>query len=332
MAEQREYDLVSLGEALLRMSPPMRGQLRRASSLEIHLAGAQMNVAADSARIGGRTAFISAVPDNPMGLLSIDIMASFGIDTSLVKVSSEGIMGMTFVEFSAEPRAPKAIYFRKGSSASMIRPDDFDWKAIVSRSHVAYTDGIFPGLETGCFAAALEFLKAARKKGCLTAFDCNYREHIFTPSEARSTWSKLLPYVDVIVTNRSVSEQVFGYSGTEEEMLERYVSDFGCKVVCGTSREIIGLSRGAWKSTALADGKIYEGKRIEFEIVDRYGTGDAWSSGFIHGYRKDGVQYGLEFGNVLCALAHTVEGDVVHVSEDDVKSIIRDGVNVRVKR
>jgi 2-dehydro-3-deoxygluconokinase len=291
-----------------------------------------MNVAADTARLGHRAAFVSAVPDDPLGQLSLDLMASFGVDTSLVKVMPRGHMGITFVEFSAAPRAPRAVYLRRGSSASLLGPEDFDWPAITAQSAVAYTDGIFPGLGEGCLQASLRFLEAARQTGTLTAFDCNYREHIWEPAAARAAWARLLPLVDIVVTNRSVSEQVFGYCGSDAEILSRYAREFGCRVVCGTWRELLGLSRGAWRAMAWESGVVQESRRVEFEIVDRYGTGDAWTAGFIRGYRSGGVKRGLEFASALCALAHTIEGDVVHVTEAEVEDMLRDGVNVRVKR
>jgi 2-dehydro-3-deoxygluconokinase len=176
----------------------------------------------------------------------------------------------------------------------------------------------------------------------------NYREHLWTPAEARQAWSQLLPYVDVLVTNGWVSQNVFGYEGSDAEMAARYTQEFGCRVVCLTSRESKGLWHGAWNSLAVSDGQTYLGQRVEFEAIDRFGTGDAWFAGFLYGYlqgnlvprlsaglapRLSGeIETALNFGNTLCALAHTIEGDIVHVSADEVRALWETGYDLRIRR
>ncbi len=175
-------------------------------------------------------------------------------------------------------------------------------------------------------------MSAAKQQGCTTCFDVNYREHLWTPERAREVWQRLLKNVDIVGTSRSVSELVFGYIGTDEAILARYHEEFGCKVVCMTTREIMGVLRGAWSSIALSDGKIYHGKRFEFDAIDRFGTGDAFFAGLLYGYDQRGVEYGLNFGNAMCALAHTIEGDVAHVTPHEVEAILGDSVDLRVRR
>lgn len=327
-----KVDLVSLGEPLLRMSPPDFGQLRRASSLDVLVVGSQLNVAANFARLGKPAAFLTKVPDNSLGLLVLDACRSYGLDVSGIQLLPGGKMGVTYVEFSVAPRAPKAVYDRAGSAASTVAPVDFDWDSSLRGARYAYTDGIFPGLSLNCRESTLEFLRAARRNGCTTCFDVNYREHLWTPKTAREVWSHMLPMVDIAVTNRGVSEMVFGYTGTDEDLMRRYADEFGCRVVCFTSREMMGTEHGAWKSQALVEGRHIDGGSCSFDIIDRYGTGDAWFSGFLYGYDEQGPEFGLRFGNAVCALAHTIYGDIVHVTPEDVLAIMGDEVDLRVRR
>lgn len=327
------YDLISLGETLLRLSPPDNMQLRRTSSLDVHVVGSQLNVAANLARLGLSTAFITRLPDSPLGELAIDSCKSYGVDTSLISLLPKGKMGITYVEFSVSPRAPKAIYDRAGSAASTIAAGDYDWDAIADSTKAMYCDGIFPGLSPMCSEATIEFYKAAKKHGRITCLDVNYREHLWSPSEAKVSWLRILPNIDVLVTNVGVSKQIFGWSGSDDELMRRYAGEFGCEVVCLTSREINGLRAGAWSSKALHNGSILNGQRREFEIIDRYGTGDAWFAGFLYGYLSaNDVEYALNFGNALCALAHTVVGDIAHFTSDDVESVMSGEPDLRLKR
>ena len=330
--EARSCDLVSLGEPLLRLTPPAGELLRRATTVSVHVVGSQLNLAANLARLGRCTKLLSKIPDTPLGLLVLDACRSYGLDVSNVATVPGGKMGLTWVEQSAAPRVPLAVFDRAGSAASTIDEADFPWAAILGDARFACTDGIFPGLSAGCARAAEAFLVTARACGCVTCFDVNYRAHLWTPRAARAALEKLLPHVDVLATSPDVSGEVFGFTGTDGEVMERYAACFGCKVVCLTSREMMGLHRGAWNSKALVDGCVTEGVRQEFEIVDRYGTGDAWFAGFLHGYMEGTVDRALSFGNALCAIAHTQSGDVAHVTAQQVEAIMGDKHDLRVKR
>ena len=329
---KRKYHFVSLGEALLRLSPPRFTQLRKATSLDVMVVGSQPNVASNLARLGWRTAFLSKLPNNALGQLAVDTLLGYGVDTSHIKMVDGGKMGVTYVEFSADPRAPLALYDRAGSAASSISPQDFPWEALLGQAHFAYTDGIFPGLGASCRAAAKAYLQAARKSGCTVCFDVNYREHLWTPASAREAWSLLLPNVDILITNRNVSENVFEYKGPDIEIMKRYAGEFGCSVVCLTERKSYTMFRGSFKSCALCDGTVVEGLPQEFDIIDRYGTGDAWAAGFLYGYVQKGVKHGLDFANALLALSHTIFGDVAHFTPEQVVAVINGTAGLGVRR
>ncbi|MHB1001912.1 MAG: PfkB family carbohydrate kinase [Armatimonadota bacterium] len=329
-----QYDLITIGEPLLRMSPPRYVQLRRTDTLDVFVVGSQLNVAANFARLGKQAAFLTRLPDNPLGLMALDACRSYGLDVSHIKMVPGAKMGVTYVEFSIAPRAPVAVYDRAGSAAGTTSPDDFDWDSLLASTKFAYTDGIFPGLGPSCSEATAAFFDAAKRHGCTCCFDVNYREHLWTPDAARASWSKILPKIDILVTNRGVSEAVFGRpeSDSDEDMMRFYAETFGCRVVCLTSREIMGTESGAWNSMALTSDGIIHGRRTEFDIVDRYGTGDAWFAGFLYGFAEKGPAYGLDFGNAMCALAHTIEGDVAHLTPSDVEAIMVDKIDLRVRR
>lgn len=325
------YDLVSLGEILLRLSPPKFQRIRQATQLDVWTGGAQLNVAANLARLGKRTGFVTQLPDNELGWLARDRIAGYGVDTAFVKFARDTRMGIVYVDFSATPRVSTSIFDRQGSAASKMTPQDFDWNAILSQARLAHTDGIMPGLSASGAETTRVFLQTARAQGCTTTFDMNYREHLWTREQARAYFVQLLPLVDVLATNRDVSEQVLGWSGNDRELMERYRDEFGCRAVLLTRREIPSVLYGAWTSSGLWDGALYEGKRFEFEVIDRFGTGDAWFAGFLFGYLKGDIQYALNFGNALCALAHTIEGDVAQTTVDEVDALVR-GTDLRIRR
>lgn len=326
------YDLMSLGEVMLRLTPPKFERLRQMRQLDVCVAGSQLNVAANLAQLGKKTAFISRLPDNELGLLARDACSGYGVDMTFTHLIPDSRLGVNYVEFSATPRAGVAVYDRKGSAASTISPDDFNWNSILPNTRIAYTDGIFPGLSDNCRAAAEAFLSEAKASGCKAAFDVNYREHLWTEKSAFACWKTLLPKVDIVVTNRSVSEAVFGFTGSDEDILRQYHENFGCELVCLTNREMMGVLRGGWSCKALFEGKILHGRRYEFDVIDRFGTGDAFFAGLLYGYMEGDVQFALDFGNATCALAHTIEGDVARLSPSDVLPLLNETLDLRVKR
>jgi 2-dehydro-3-deoxygluconokinase len=325
------YDLVSFGEVLLRLSPPKFQRLRQATRLDVWTGGAQLNVAANLARLGKQTAFVSKLPATELGWLARDRIAGYGVDTTHLQFVPNSRMGVVYVDFSATPRVSTSVYDRKDSAASAMAPGDFNWDAILQNTRLAHTDGILPGLSAPCADAALEFLTSAHAHGCLTTFDMNYREHLWSAQDARTCFVQLLGQVDILATSRSVSEQIFGFAGTDEALLKQYRDQFGCKVVCLTAREIPGVLHGAWTSMALYENQLVQGERFEFDVVDRFGTGDAWFAGFLYGWLQGDVAYGLNFGNALCALAHTIEGDVAQTSVAEVNALLN-GYDLRIRR
>lgn len=317
---------------MLRLSPPGRERLRQGRQFTVRACGAQFNVSADLAVQGKRTAFVSKLPDNELGLLAKSLAQQFGVDMSHARLVPDTRMGVIYVDFPAEPGRASHVYDRKGSAASTICPDDFDWPDILAGARLAHTDGIFLGLNENCRAAALRFVQAAKSQGCSFCFDVNYREITGLPESARAIYSQVLPCVDVLVSNRFVSESMFGYQGSDEDLARRYRDEFGCGTVLITAREIRGSSRGTWSSLALHQDRICRSPAVDFEVIDRFGAGDAFFAGFLCGYLSEDIQFGLEYGNALCALAHSIEGDVADVSPAEVMEIAKHGYVPRVRR
>ncbi len=314
------------------MEPSGEQRLRQASSLQVRLCGAQFNLAADFALLGKSTAFLSRLPDNQLGQLAYHSARRYGVDMSHVLIVPDSRMGLIFVEFGGEPRAATHLYDRQDSAASATSPADFDWPNALSGTRLAYTDGIFAGLSDSCRETALEFIRTAKQQGCLLCFDVNYRQTISTPAEAACACRKILPCVDVLVTNRWVSESIFGFGGTDEDLVRRYYDQFGCGTVCLTSRHMDGARRGSWSSLALHKGDVIRGRTREFDVVDRFGTGDAFFAGFLYGWLERDTAFGLEFGNAMCALAHTIPGDVADISASEVMHLLDGGYDLRIKR
>ena len=316
------YDLVSLGEPLLRFTPPKGIPIDTSSNLNITIAGSQFNVAANLSILGWETAFLTKIPSGPLGDFVLNSGKIFGVEMSELKVVEGGKMGITFVEEPVYPRTPQIVYDRSGSAASTITLNDFDWGSILKDVSYAYSDGIFPGLSNSCLEASKIFFQNAKNCNCINVFDINYREHLWTPQKAKHALSNLLGNIDILITNRNVSETVFGYNGDDFNILKKYADEFGCSLICMTYREMNGSSFGKWRATALSDGKFLESNIYEFEVVDRYGTGDAWTAGLLFGLER-GTLNAINTGGALSALAHTIKGDVTQIKPNQLDDLLK---------
>ena len=320
--EKKSYDLVSIGEPLLRFTPPKGIPLEASSNIYLTIAGSQFNVAANLSILGWDTAFLTKIPSGPLGEFVLNSGKTFGVEMSEIKVVEGGKMGITFVEHPVNPRQPQIVYDRSGSAASTITLNDFDWGSILKDVRYAYSDGIFPGLSSSCLEASEIFFKNAKTCECKNVFDINYREHLWAPKKARHAFSNLLKQIDILITNRNVSETVFGYNGEDIDILKHYADEFGCRLICMTYREMNGSSFGKWRATALSDGDFLESNLHKFEVVDRYGTGDAWTAGLLFGL-KSGPLNAINTGGALSAMAHTIKGDVTQIKPTQLEEFLK---------
>ena len=104
------YDIVTVGEGMLRLSPPPYQRLRRTRTLDLEVCGSQGNVACNAARLGLKAAFVTRVPDNALGLLLQDHYAGCGVDTAHIQTVQDSRVGVNYLEFGSTPRASAVVY------------------------------------------------------------------------------------------------------------------------------------------------------------------------------------------------------------------------------
>src|SRR5215470_1747450 len=123
-------DVVTFGEAMVRLSPPGFQRLEQASSLDLQVGGGELNVAVAVSRLGLSSAWISKLPENSLGRLIRNKAREQGVDTSHLVWSKEGRAGLYFMEFGASPRASSVLYDRSSSAISQIKPGEIDWRKV----------------------------------------------------------------------------------------------------------------------------------------------------------------------------------------------------------
>jgi len=325
-------DVITFGEVMVRLAPPHFQRLEQARSLDLEIGGAELNTAAGLVRLGRSAAWVSRVPDNPLGKLVTNRVREIGVSDRFVQYAADGRCGVYFLEFGAAPRASSIVYDREGSSISRARRDTFDWPAIVAGSKWLHISGITPALSAGTAEAADAAMRAARAAGVRVCFDLNYRSKLWSKERAAEVLGQLLPLVDVLIASEADAEHLFGITGDDfTEVAKGLVERFGMTTVVGTRREADLVWRNRFAAVGYSQGQTHESAWYEVEIVDRLGAGDALAAGLIHGLMDGDLKKGLDYGAAIGALKHSIPGDLPWLTKEEVEAAMQ-GQGLRIKR
>jgi 2-dehydro-3-deoxygluconokinase len=326
------YDVITFGEAMLRLSPPDFLRLEQAQSLDLRVGGAELNTAVGLARLGRSSAWVSRLPANPLGRLVANRAREAGVSTEHVVWSDGDRLGLYFVEFGAAPRPSSVLYDRKGAAVASIWPGMVDWAKAFAGAKWFHVTGVTPALSQGAAETTREALQAARAAKVGVSIDLNYRAKLWTTAEAGRWMAEFMQYTDVLVTTEEDVEKVFGIKGTNYEEVSRQLAErFPLKVVAITLRENPLVWRNSWTAIAYSAGKLLKTRTYEVEIVDRVGAGDSFAAGLIHGLLDGDLQKALDWGVAVSALKHSIPGDFAWVTPAEVEALLVGG-GLRISR
>ena len=312
------YDLVTLGEVLLRLAISAPARFETARRLDVQVGGAEANVAAACARLGLRTAWISALPDNSWGERVRRELAGHGVDTAHVQVSPGARIGVYFLEYGVPPRPVRVLYDRRDSAFARLTPEALDWEP-VRRARVTHLSGVTPALGAGPYAIAERMLREAST----LSFDVNYRTALWTPAEARAFVERALPVARYVFLGREEAETVLGLTEPPERALEA--------VARLAPKATVALMQGEDGATVLDGGRLWRpSRRLAVQVVDPIGAGDAFVAGFLWAtLRGRSPQEVVDAATAVAALKCSMWGDIALVTPRDVEDALAGGSGVR---
>ena len=342
---------------MLRLSPQDGTRLLQKPRFEASFGGAEANVAVSLANFGMDAAFVTKVPQNPIGQAALCELKKFGVDVEACAQGGERL-GVYYMEKGAGPRPSLCVYDRKNSSIAEAAAGDFDWKKIFKGAAAFHFTGITPALSKGAAALCLAAAKTARASGVLVSCDLNYRKKLWTMGQAKKTMTELCKYVDVCILNEEDAESVFGIKAARSNINEgkldaRGYQDvaaalferFDFKAVAISQRESYSASANGWSGLYFERGenlsqakktatpKMFASKKYELPVVDRVGGGDAFAAGIIYGFlNKLGGQKTVDFAAAAGALQQTIEGDFSRFSAAEVDRLAAGNSSGRILR
>lgn len=319
------FDLIGMGEVMLRLSPPDKEKISQSETFEKNAGGSELNVVSGAAMLGIRSAIITKLPKNKMGHFICRKIRYGNVSDDYVvyDYSKQARLGLYYYESGAYPRKSSVVYDRAGSSVCSLSlseiPDD-----IYTKTRMFHISSITLALDPQLRETAMEVIKRMKQNGAAISFDVNYRSALWSEEEARKTIEEIFPMVDILFVSEETSRRMLQRTGTLREILKQYSDDYGCKIVASTHREVISPTRHNFGSIIYSDGNYYEEKPyIDIEVIDRVGSGDAYVAGVLYGILSGGsIRRALSVGNALSAVKDTVPGDMSASSIDEIESVI----------
>jgi len=330
--------IVTFGEILLRLTTLNKERFTQSKNFEITYAGSECNVAVSLSHFGMNTFYVSSVPDNPIGQSCINTVRQFGVNTDYIAKQGERL-AVYYLENGASMRASNIVYDRKGSSFSLITPDQFDWDIIFDNCDLFHYSGITPSLSKSTKELTIYALKEAKKRNVKVSCDLNYRSNLWSPEEAQQTMVPLMEYTDILIGGKKDPEIMLGeFVKNEEndsykELLVDLAKKYNFSQVGLSLRESFSADHNDWAGLFYNKEKVYSSKKYQIQIVDRVGAGDAFTAGLIYGlYSNMPNQEIVEFGVAASALAHTFQGDFNLATVQEVLDVASGDVSGRIKR
>jgi 2-dehydro-3-deoxygluconokinase len=351
--EECDYDVVALGEVMLRLDPG-EGRIRSTRQFAVWEGGGEYNVARGLRKcFGQRAAVVTALADNEVGRLVEDLICQGGVDTDWIQWQAyDGIgrrvrNGLNFTERGFGIRGAVGVSDRGHTAVSQLAPGDVDWEDLFGRRGVRWfhSGGIFAALGPATAELIEEAATVARRHGTLVSYDLNFRPSLWRDhggeTRAREVNRRIVDLVDVLIGNEEDFTAALGFTvdGVRDDLRALPVDRFAAmirevvdahphlRMVATTLRGVLSASRNDWSAVAWADGGMHQSvERTGLEVLDRVGGGDSFASGLIYGLLQGyepatAVEYGAAHG----ALALTTPGDVSMASLAEVEHLVRGG-------
>lgn len=318
-------DVVSIGETMVLFTPREQGQMRYSRSYTSRIAGAETNTLIGLAKLGHRTGWISQVGRDEFGAQIMAAVRGEGVDTSHAIVHPSAPTGVFFKERLQETSV-RVYYYRQGSAASLLAPQNID-ENYIARAKYLYLTGITPALSPTCREAVFHAIGLARKHGVQVVFDPNLRRKLWSDEEAREVLTRLCGMADIVLAG--ISEGTFLFGDGEKSpgpyLAERFLQ-LGCKAA------ILKLgAEGAYYSTGMEQKRV-PGFKVD-HVADPVGAGDGFAAGVLSGL-LDGLplEEAVRRGCAIGAAVVTVNGDIEGLPDRELLAAFMGGRGEDVAR
>ena len=344
---------ITVGEIMLRLTPPNYDKIRMATSFEASYGGSEANIALALANLGVDSTVFTVVPGNSLGKSAVRMLRSNDVHCSPVIFSRPEEtpthrLGAYYLETGYGIRSSKVTYDRKHSAFAEYDYSRVDVDKLLEGYDWLHLSGITPALGPGCADLVLACLAAGRKKGMTISFDGNFRSALWSWEEARDFCTRCLPYVDVLLgiepyhlwkdeADHSKGDWKDGVPlqptfEQQQRVFEAFVRRYpNIRCIARHVRYAHSGSENSLKAYMWYQGKTWESRLITFTILDRVGGGDAFASGLIYAMMSGWqAEETLNFAVASSVIKHTIHGDG-NITDDveTIRSIMNQNYDIK---
>ena len=325
----REFDILGIGEVMLRLSPEGKDRISQSESFEKHAGGSELNVVSGISQLGLRTGIVTRLPDNEIGKFIKNKIRYTGTSDDFVTydASPEKRLGIYYYESGAYPRVSVVAYDRTDSSFVRFSLDELDPKIFFS-CKVFHLSGITLALGSTLRRQVIGMIRRFHENGTLISFDVNYRAALWSEEEARETVEAVLPFVNLFFVSEETLRRMLGRKGELTVIHREIAKEYpNLKMIASTQRTVISPTRHNFGSVVYdveKDRHYAEEPYREIEVVDRIGSGDAYVAGALYGILKyHDIEHAAQFGDAMSAIKNTIPGDMTVCDLHDVERVIK---------
>ncbi|MBQ4391814.1 MAG: sugar kinase [Prevotella sp.] len=347
---QAKSRVITFGELLLRFSKEDHLRLSQGRYFTSLYGGSEANVAVSLATLGDDVAYVTRLPETPVGHAGAQNLMQLGVDLRATLFGGTRI-GTYYLEPAAGMRSSKVIYDRAGSAYSELRPGMIPWREVLKGARVLHVSGITTAITQNAADATFEALDIADEMGVKVSFDINYRKNLWRyGAEPRETIGRMLARCDLMfgdaiefewlcqrkqppftATDTHFEMQMDEYREWFEQLHRQYPR---CQRWLMGMRNMVASSRHlltALLYTNVGDKETADGYRLLKGcihdingVVDASGVGDAFMAGMLHAIGQPGAteQWILDYALAAAALKNTIVGDFNLATDDEIQSLL----------
>ena len=311
-----KYDIITMGETMLRFTPPDLLRMEQAREFEAHIGGSESNVAIGLARLGMRVAWLSRLTNNPLGQLIASGIRAHGVDTSQIVWTDKDRVGLYFYETGFPPRGGKVIYDRANSAMSKMLPNDLQKDLILAgEAKLLHLSGITTAIGENAAQTNLRAAAFAKAANILLSFDINYRALLASPENWAKACDPIASMADIIFLPLRDAVSLYGTANEAEAALKTMKERY--------PKAQIVLTLGADGAITDEDGEIHKQAAYPASEHGRLGRGDSFVAGFLYGTLTYGkAKDALEWGTAAAAYKSSITGDFPLLVKEDIERMI----------
>lgn len=314
--------VLCFGEILLRLSSPGKELLLQSARFDVHIGGAEANVAVSLSKFGHRAGVVSSLPESPLGRACAGDLRRHGVQTDAIRFA-DGRMGLYFLTHGAGHRPAEVLYDRAGSVFADASATAYDWNSLLEDCSWLHVSGITPAVSAAAGEAALHAMTAARKLGTKISFDCNFRARVWgaRASGAPAVLRALCEQADLIFGDERDFAFMLGGSADAAFQAFKHLQLIACTTRARQSADVQQLAGRLQSRRDTYTTRPYP----LYGIVDRIGAGDAFAAGVLHGLIGNfDAQKCIDFATAAAVLKHSIPGDFNLAGVADVESVLAD--------